>query len=253
MPLTHNHSKSTAVRRCRQRSKSWAYRGMALGQVGQRPSSSPTGKLGATTTIVPFSFISCLEVRLRRPSARIASAPKNMSKKHLISKGTPLVVDVAPISGEAKGEMPPPIPEIPLRSLDVLVDGKEMPATSAIRIALVDLEQLVRTADGTKETLSQLSRLLYVCDVVTRGALDCYEVPGEHKGLEELGQHLDRAKELAALCQKGRLARFSNSSRKALRNIDACRMNVVTFAKAHTPELAITEEVYVSGHRGCLV
>lgn len=226
---------------------------MALGQVGQRPSSSPIGKVGASTTIVPFSFMSCLEVRLRRPSARIASAPKNMAKNHQTSKGTltpPLVV--APTGVEVKGQVPPSIQEIALESHDVLVEDKDLPATSAIRKALVELEQLVKTADCTKETLSQLSGLLYVCDVVTRGALDCYEAPGQHEGLEELGQHVDTAKGLAALCQKGRLVRFSNSSRKALRNIDTCRMSVITFAKAHKPELAITEDVYVSGRRGWL-
>lgn len=143
------------------------------------------------------------------------------------------------------------MPQIALGSRDVLAEGKDVaaPATSAVRKALAELEQLVGTADGTKETLSQLSGLLYVCDVVTRGALDLYEAPGQHEGLEELGQHVERAKELAALCQKGRLARFSNSSRKALRNIDACRMSMVAFAKAHKPELAITEEVYVSDRR----
>lgn len=156
---------------------------------------------------------------------------------------------VAPIGVEAKGQMPPSIPEIALGSRDALVEDKDVSATSTVRKALVELAQMVITADCTKETLSQLSGLLYVCDVVTRGALDCYEAPGQHEGLEELGQHVEKAKGLAALCQKGRLVRFSNSSRKALRNIDACRMSVITFAKAHKPELAITEEVYVSGRR----
>lgn len=226
---------------------------MTKGQVGQRPSS--IGKaVGATTTIVPFSLISsCLEVRLRRPSARIASAPKKIAKKHHHKSSTQTTLPVMASPGsEAKGKTAASTPDSSTAARCALAEGNDVPATRAVCKVLVELEELVGTADATKETLSQLSRLLYLCDVVTRGVLDRYEaVPGHQEVVEVLGQHLERARGLAVLCQKGRLARFSNSSRKALRNIDACRNNVVAFAKEQEPELAITEEVYVSGSLTC--
>jgi len=133
--------------------------------------------------------------------------------------------------------------------------------TEALCRSLVELDRLLCSVEsGSVKYGQDLFPLVSLCDVVARGVLLCCEESGGSamgryvKSLLTLRGHVERAKEVAApLCGKGRMAKLSR--RKHLRrNCEAVLESVSKFAAHHKPELATTEESYVSERESvCLI
>lgn len=118
---------------------------------------------------------------------------------------------------------------------------QQIPTVSILCQTLLALEQLVETAKGNR---GELVALVELCDVVTRGVLDrCSGGSGLYAGLAALGKHVERAKVVAGLCNRGAVSRFV-LSRKIARDIAAVRSDVLAFSTVNN--LAITTAIYVS-------
>lgn len=157
-------------------------------------------------------------------------------------------------------------------------------AANALCKALADLDNLLESTtaaaavDGGTALNSyqdQFHGVVSLCDVVARGALLCCEGAtyagaggigrggegegeGEEKGgedgytssLETLLVYVERAKDIVApLCSKGPLAKLSRN-KKMRRDLEMLSVSVVDFATNHKPELATTEDRYVSSPFG---
>ena len=118
---------------------------------------------------------------------------------------------------------------------------EEAPAVGAVCKTLLAVEKLVSTAKVNKD---ELEVLLELCDVVTRGFLDrCTEPCVPLERVSSLRRHVDSAKRVTALCNKGRFARFA-LGRKISRNITSVKTNVVNFATVNN--LALSGDLHVS-------
>ena len=121
---------------------------------------------------------------------------------------------------------------------------EEVPAVGAVCKTLLSVEKLVGTAKVNKD---ELEVLLELCDVVTRGFLDRCSAPCVPlERVSSLRRHVDSAKRVTALCNKGRFARFA-LGRKISRNITSVKTNVVNFATVNN--LALSGDLHVS-HAG---
>ena len=118
----------------------------------------------------------------------------------------------------------------------------EMPATRAACETLVSIERLVGTATLFKDDLAELVEKL---DVVAVGVLDrCVERVGKYDQLlQELQAHLDRAKDVASLCNKARSGYGGQILRRRVsKRLDSIKTQVACFANEGS--LAHTREVY---------
>ncbi|CAM9539557.1 unnamed protein product [Ectocarpus fasciculatus] len=116
---------------------------------------------------------------------------------------------------------------------------EEAPAVGLVCKTLLSLENLVFTAKGNRK---ELAVLLELCDVVTRGALNQWTMasatgPGVSEGAAALRRHVEGAKRVAAMCNKGKIARFA-LGRKISRSIVSVKTNVVNFATVHNLSLS---------------
>lgn len=228
----------------------------AIGSAGARVSGN-----------FPLSAISRLETRLARQSWRITSS----SEAYTIFDTTDSTTATAEASQEstAAGEhMQINSSTKNATNADETSDGREVasvlmcsvgsqdaPAARALCEVLREFERLMGTAEGGEELLSQLSDILRLCVIISKDVLDRCEHSSspsssghhhEEQDLAELGDLVERARKVATLCQKGRIARFARNSRKASRNLDSLKEKLLFFATNHEPELAVTQEVYVS-------
>lgn len=116
---------------------------------------------------------------------------------------------------------------------------EEAPAVGLVCKTLLSVERLVFTAKGNRK---ELAVLLELCDVVTRGALNQWSMasavgPGVSEGAAALRRHVEGAKRVAAMCNKGKIARFA-LGRKISRSIVSVKTNVVNFATVHNLSLS---------------
>lgn len=117
---------------------------------------------------------------------------------------------------------------------------QEVPVVGLVCKTFIVFEQLVDTARSNKEDLATLRDL---CEVVIKGVLDKRSV---HSGLLEEGfmtleQHVNRAKEVATLCN-GRVKQFV-LSRRICSDIAAVRNDVLAFCAANN--LALASDIHV--------
>lgn len=107
---------------------------------------------------------------------------------------------------------------------------------------LLEVERLVNTA---KSSMGELTTVLQVCDVVTRGMIDRRlglkrDTSTYESQLQALQELVLRLKEVAVLlCNKGR-----SSARSILGDIATIKTKVIIFATVN--DVAITDVLYVS-------
>lgn len=228
------------------------------------------------------TFLSRLDVRLRRSSLRLTAAASEDSKASIPKSPNQ---DSPAVASETERS---PCSSVSTASRGIKVQGglssrvregaaSESPtkvapaAANALCKALVDLERVVASTAATaagvqggstalKSYQDQLATLVSLCDIVARGALLCCDGAtraGEGGGLgeeesrykrslETLRVYAERGKEIVApLCSKGTLARLSRY-KKIRRDLDTLGVSVADFAANHNPELATNEDKYVS-------
>lgn len=120
--------------------------------------------------------------------------------------------------------------------------------------AIVELDRTVEESNSNGKQ-EQLSALVCLYDCVARGIFLYCEGSNREDGggicsrsLEALRKLVENATEVnASLFGKRRsLARLSATRRKSERELQTLTEEVIAFAKQHKPELATTEDIYVS-------
>lgn len=123
---------------------------------------------------------------------------------------------------------------------------EDVPVVSVVCKTFLAFEQLVDTARSNKE---DLATLLELCGVVIEGLLNKrWDRSGLFKGFTALEKHVNKAREVAELCNgAGRVARFV-LARKISRDVASARHDVLDFCA--TNDLVLTNDILVSLSRG---
>lgn len=119
---------------------------------------------------------------------------------------------------------------------------QEVPVVGIVCRTYLLLEQLVDTARSNKEELATLRDL---CEAVIKGVLDKRSNSGLlQEGFTKLREHVQKAKEVAQLCnkQKRGVAKYV-LARKTCNEIATVRSNVLAFCT--TSNLVLTDDIHV--------
>ena len=127
------------------------------------------------------------------------------------------------------------------------IPAEVLPVVGTMCKTFLAIEQLVETARSNKEALVTLRKL---CNVVIKGVLNKRSgrsgLPRE--GFAELKEHVDKAEEVAKLCNgvgvKGALKRFV-LARKISNDIAAVRSDVLAFCSVNN--LVLADDIHVRG------
>lgn len=216
---------------------------------------------------LPLTFLSRLEVRLRGPTSKLITRPSDGEKTNNMSpvdsererKEDPTSVECLGVSvsaggGKVEGD----------RLSSYVREGASMAASKGVPAAARALCEAIVELDGAVEDNNsnssgrqgQLSALVCLYDRVARGILlHCEGFSSQEDGrggcgisLEALRKLVEKARGVnGSLFGKRRsLAKLAATRRKVERELQALTEDLQAFARQHKPELAITEDAYVS-------